>query len=67
MLQPKPPKKISEAVEFGRVLFDVLKLNQGVTFPRLPASGNSGDELINPAAVDSSLSVMLARLSHSGW
>jgi len=22
----KPPKKISEAVEFGRVLFDVLKL-----------------------------------------
>jgi len=31
-----PPKKISEAVEFGRVLFDVLKLNQGVTFPRLP-------------------------------
>ncbi len=27
--QPKPPKKISQAIEFGKVLFDVLKAKPG--------------------------------------
>lgn len=30
--QPKPPKKISQAVEFGKVLFDVLKAKPGRDF-----------------------------------
>jgi 4-hydroxy-3-polyprenylbenzoate decarboxylase len=30
--QPKPPKKISQAVEFGKVLFDVLKAKPGRNF-----------------------------------
>ena len=30
--QPKPPKKISQAVEFGRLLFDVLKAKPGRDF-----------------------------------
>ncbi|MBW4618368.1 MAG: UbiD family decarboxylase [Cyanosarcina radialis HA8281-LM2] len=30
--QPKPPKKISQAVEFGKVLFDVLKAKPGRGF-----------------------------------
>jgi 4-hydroxy-3-polyprenylbenzoate decarboxylase len=33
--QPKPPKKISQAIEFGKVLFDVLKAKPGSAF--LPA------------------------------
>lgn len=33
--QPKPPKKISQAVDFGKVLFDVLKAKPGRNF--LPA------------------------------
>ncbi|NET56668.1 MAG: UbiD family decarboxylase [Symploca sp. SIO2E6] len=30
--QPKPPKKISQAVEFGKVLFDVVKAKPGKDF-----------------------------------
>jgi len=30
--QPKPPKKISQAVDFGKVLFDVLKAKPGRNF-----------------------------------
>ena len=30
--QPKPPKKISQAVDFGKVLFDVLKAKPGNNF-----------------------------------
>jgi 4-hydroxy-3-polyprenylbenzoate decarboxylase len=30
--QPKPPKKISQAVEFGKVLFDVVKAKPGRDF-----------------------------------
>ncbi len=30
--QPKPPKKISQAIDFGKVLFDVLKAKPGGTF-----------------------------------
>ncbi len=30
--QPKPPKKIAQAVEFGKVLFDVLKAKPGRDF-----------------------------------
>lgn len=30
--QPKPPKKISQAVDFGKVLFDVLKAKPGRSF-----------------------------------
>ncbi|ACK67594.1 UbiD family decarboxylase [Rippkaea orientalis PCC 8801] len=30
--QPKPPKKISQAIDFGKVLFDVLKAKPGKTF-----------------------------------
>jgi len=30
--QPKPPKKLSQAVEFGKVLFDVLKAKPGRNF-----------------------------------
>ena len=33
--QPKPPKKISQAVDFGKVLFDVVKAKPGKAF--LPA------------------------------
>ncbi|WP_024546516.1 UbiD family decarboxylase [Picosynechococcus sp. NKBG15041c] len=33
--QPKPPKKIAQAVDFGKVLFDVLKAKPGGSF--LPA------------------------------
>ncbi|MBP0001080.1 MAG: UbiD family decarboxylase [Cyanobacteria bacterium SID2] len=30
--QPKPPKKISQAIEFGKVLFDVVKAKPGRSF-----------------------------------
>lgn len=30
--QPKPPKKLSQAIDFGKVLFDVLKAKPGGTF-----------------------------------
>ncbi|MFM7365558.1 MAG: UbiD family decarboxylase [Cuspidothrix sp.] len=30
--QPKPPKKISQAIDFGKVLFDVLKAKPGKDF-----------------------------------
>lgn len=30
--QPKPPKKISQAIDFGKVLFDVLKAKPGGSF-----------------------------------
>jgi 4-hydroxy-3-polyprenylbenzoate decarboxylase len=30
--QPKPPKKISQAIDFGKVLFDVLKAKPGHSF-----------------------------------
>jgi 4-hydroxy-3-polyprenylbenzoate decarboxylase len=30
--QPKPPKKLSQAVDFGKVLFDVLKAKPGRSF-----------------------------------
>lgn len=30
--QPKPPKKISQAIDFGKVLFDVLKAKPGKSF-----------------------------------
>ncbi|MBR8829417.1 MAG: UbiD family decarboxylase, partial [Gomphosphaeria aponina SAG 52.96 = DSM 107014] len=30
--QPKPPKKVSEAINFGKVLFDVLKAKPGKNF-----------------------------------
>jgi 4-hydroxy-3-polyprenylbenzoate decarboxylase len=33
--QPKPPKKISQAIDFGKVLFDVLKAKPGVHSSRL--------------------------------
>ena len=39
--QPKPPKKVAQAVEFGKVLFDVLKAKPGRDFfPHLPAGGH---------------------------
>ena len=30
--QPKPPKKIKQAIDFGKVLFDVLKAKPGKDF-----------------------------------
>lgn len=30
--QPKPPKKLSQAIDFGKVLFDVLKAKPGKSF-----------------------------------
>ena len=30
--QPKPPKKISQAIDFGKVLFDVVKAKPGKSF-----------------------------------
>jgi len=33
--QPKPPKKIGQAVEFGKLLFDVLKAKPSRDFSRL--------------------------------
>lgn len=30
--QPKPPKKISQAVDFGKLLFDVVKAKPGRNF-----------------------------------
>ena len=30
--QPKPPKKISQAIDFGKVLFDVVKAKPGRNF-----------------------------------
>ncbi|MEA5533212.1 UbiD family decarboxylase [Crocosphaera sp. XPORK-15E] len=30
--QPKPPKKISQAIDFGKVLFDVIKAKPGKSF-----------------------------------
>ncbi|MGH8002361.1 MAG: UbiD family decarboxylase domain-containing protein, partial [Brasilonema sp.] len=44
--QPKPPKKISQAVEFGKVLFDVLKAKPGRDFfPACQQVVLQGDEL----------------------
>jgi len=38
--QPKPPKKIGQAVEFGKLLFDVLKAKPSRDFSA-SASGDS--------------------------
>ncbi|GAA6623797.1 UbiD family decarboxylase [Scytonema sp. NUACC26] len=44
--QPKPPKKIAQAVEFGKVLFDVLKAKPGRDFfPACQQVVIQGDEL----------------------
>jgi 4-hydroxy-3-polyprenylbenzoate decarboxylase len=44
--QPKPPKKISQAVEFGKVLFDVLKAKPGRDFfPTCQQVVIEGDQL----------------------
>jgi 4-hydroxy-3-polyprenylbenzoate decarboxylase len=44
--QPKPPKKIGQAVEFGKVLFDVLKAKPGRDFfPACQQAVIAGDEL----------------------
>ena len=44
--QPKPPKKISQAVEFGKVLFDVVKAKPGRDFfPACQQVVIQGDEL----------------------
>lgn len=44
--QPKPPKKISQAVDFGKVLFDVLKAKPGRNFfPPCQEVVIQGDEL----------------------
>ncbi len=44
--QPKPPKKIGQAVEFGKVLFDVLKAKPGRDFfPACQQVTIQGDEL----------------------
>ncbi len=44
--QPKPPKKISQAVEFGKVLFDVVKAKPGRDFfPACQQIVIEGDDL----------------------
>jgi 4-hydroxy-3-polyprenylbenzoate decarboxylase len=44
--QPKPPKKLSQAVDFGKVLFDVLKAKPGRSFfPPCQQVILEGDEL----------------------
>ncbi|MDV3000140.1 MAG: 3-octaprenyl-4-hydroxybenzoate carboxy-lyase [Chroococcopsis gigantea SAG 12.99] len=44
--QPKPPKKISQAVDFGKVLFDVLKAKPGRNFfPPCQQVVFTGDEV----------------------
>jgi 4-hydroxy-3-polyprenylbenzoate decarboxylase len=44
--QPKPPKKVSDAVELGKVLFDVLKAKPGRDFfPACQQVVVEGDEL----------------------
>jgi 4-hydroxy-3-polyprenylbenzoate decarboxylase len=44
--QPKPPKKISQAIDFGKVLFDVLKAKPGRNFfPPCQQVVVQGDEL----------------------
>lgn len=44
--QPKPPKKIAQAVEFGKVLFDVLKAKPGRDFfPACQQVVIQGDDL----------------------
>jgi len=44
--QPKPPKKISQAVEFGKVLFDVIKAKPGRDFfPACQQVVLQGDDL----------------------
>jgi 4-hydroxy-3-polyprenylbenzoate decarboxylase len=44
--QPKPPKKLSQAVDFGKVLFDVLKAKPGKSFfPPCQQVVVEGDEL----------------------
>lgn len=44
--QPKPPKKVAQAVEFGKVLFDVLKAKPGRDFfPACQQVVIEGDDL----------------------
>lgn len=44
--QPKPPKKVTQAVEFGKVLFDVLKAKPGRDFfPACQQVVIQGDDL----------------------
>jgi 4-hydroxy-3-polyprenylbenzoate decarboxylase len=44
--QPKPPKKVAQAVEFGKVLFDVLKAKPGRDFfPPCQQVVMQGDDL----------------------
>lgn len=44
--QPKPPKKISQAVDFGKVLFDVLRAKPGRNFfPPCQSVVIEGDDL----------------------
>lgn len=44
--QPKPPKKVAQAVEFGKVLFDVLKAKPGRDFfPACQQVTIQGDDL----------------------
>ena len=44
--QPKPPKKISQAVDFGKLLFDVVKAKPGRNFfPPCQEVVIEGDEL----------------------
>jgi 4-hydroxy-3-polyprenylbenzoate decarboxylase len=44
--QPKPPKKLSQAVDFGKVLFDVLKAKPGrAFFPACQQVVLEGDEV----------------------
>ncbi|MHC5833191.1 MAG: UbiD family decarboxylase domain-containing protein, partial [Nostoc sp.] len=44
--QPKPPKKISQAIDFGKVLFDVLKAKPGWDFfPACQLVVLQGDDL----------------------
>ncbi len=44
--QPKPPKKVAQAVEFGKVLFDVLKAKPGRDFfPPCQQVAIEGDDL----------------------
>lgn len=44
--QPKPPKKLSQAIDFGKVLFDVLKAKPGKSFfPACQQVVIEGDDL----------------------
>ncbi|MDK3158134.1 UbiD family decarboxylase [Kamptonema cortianum] len=44
--QPKPPKKLSQAIDFGKVLFDVVKAKPGRDFfPACQQTVSQGEEL----------------------